>query len=174
MDFELYVLWFVRAHFSDAFDEMVLGPLVDTNQLQHHQDNVFGVPPLEALSTTRVGGFSGTSTDPTNPHVEPELYRAYAFQTNPHVEPELYQAYAFQNTSSIDSCERDISLSTSISSAMEFTRHIPADVYGTELSHQNSDVSGSYDTTGGDEEVIELFTGPTDPQNDSIAPKKPR
>jgi hypothetical protein len=158
MNFELYVLWFVRAHFSDAFDEMVLGPLVDTNQLEHHQDNVFGVPPLEALSTTHVGGFSGTSTDPTNPHVEPELY----------------QAYAFQNTSSIDSLERDISLSTSISSAMEFTCHIPADVYGTELSHQNSDVSGSYDTTGGDEEVIELFTGPTDPQNDSIAPKKPR
>jgi hypothetical protein len=51
------------AHVSDAFDEMVFGPLLDTNQ----------------VSLAEVGSCLRPSTETANLDLEPELYQAFAF-----------------------------------------------------------------------------------------------
>lgn len=146
------------AHVSDAFDQMVLGPLVDTNHLQHWNPKAFAIPQLEELSTADVGSFSGISTETANRDVEPELY----------------QAFAVPNTSSIDAWGNDVSVSASSSRDLAVARHLPADGYNTALSHESCDLSGTYDATAKEDEIVELVTRPTRPPVESIAPKKPR
>ena len=148
------------AHFSDAFDEMVFGPLVDNNQLQHGQPKAFAVPQLEALSLAGVGSgsFSMTSTETANLDVEPELHHAFAFP----------------NPSFLDALEHDLSVSASSSSDLAIARHLLADGKTPALSHENWNFSGTYDVTAEEDELVELVAGPTRPHVESIAAKKPR